>query len=201
MKLLKIIVVLVAIVLLNSCASSYKSISPEQLDYNSTEINEGVALEYKYNLLNKKYSRKETKKGVKLVAVKLTNSTEKELIFGQNLKLVDSKGNELSILSEEVVFKALKQHPATHLFYLLLSPLQLYSGSSSGQGSGTPIGLVVAPVITGTNVIVSSKANKKFKKDLLSYNIIGNTIKKGETVYGLIGIKADDYDAIKMIIE
>jgi hypothetical protein len=35
----------------------------------------------------------------------------------------------------------------------------------------------------------------------LEYNINGTLIKKGETKYGLIGIKADSFDSLKLKVE
>jgi hypothetical protein len=36
---------------------------------------------------------------------------------------------------------------------------------------------------------------------MLEYNINGTLIKKGETKYGLIGIKSDSFDSLKLKIE
>jgi hypothetical protein len=36
---------------------------------------------------------------------------------------------------------------------------------------------------------------------MLEYNINGTLIKKGETEYGLIGIKADSFDSLKLKVE
>ena len=87
MKLLKFISLLFIVILFNSCASGYKIINPKNLNFLSKNEDNGVVLEYKYNLLEKKYAKKETKKGVKLVALKLTNSTGKDLVFGKDIKL------------------------------------------------------------------------------------------------------------------
>ena len=154
MKSLKIILLLLAIVSVTSCASSYKTIKPNDIAYVSSETTGDVKLEYKYELLHKKYEKKETKKGVKLVAVKITNNSNQDLTFGRDLTLEYANGNEIHIMEKDKVFKTLKQHPATHLFYLLLTPLNLYTTKTNEYGiqeetSSFPIGLIIGPALAG----------------------------------------------------
>ena len=70
MKLSKIGLLLAITIILNSCASGYQMINPNSLNYNSNDTKKGISLEYKYDLLDKKYAKKETKKGVKVLAIK-----------------------------------------------------------------------------------------------------------------------------------
>ncbi|RTY73479.1 hypothetical protein [Flavobacterium sp. LS1R10] len=206
MKLTTIIFLLSIVILLNSCASGYKPIQPASLNYISNNTLHGVTLEYKYDLLNKKYAKKETKKGLRLVAVKVKNNTEKDLVFGKDIKLNFESGNELYLLENEKTFKSLKQSPASYLFYLLLSPIQLFTTKTNSNGmteqtSSTPIGLIIGPGLALGNMIVASNANKKFKTELNDYSINGKIIKKGETVFGLITFQSDNYGAIKVRVE
>ena len=108
-------------------------------------------------------------------------------------------------MENEKVFALLKQSSASYLWYLLLTPMNLYTNQTQNgftrQTSSTPIGLVIGPGLAGGNMIAAGSANTKFEKDLLEYNINGVTIKKGETVSGLIGIRSDDYNSIKVKID
>ena len=206
MRLSKIIFLLSIAVLLNSCASGYKMINPEKLNYISNNTSNGVTIEYKYDLLSKKYAKKESKKGVRLVAIKIKNNTEKDLVFGKDIKLSFENGNELYLLENEKTFKSLKQSPASYLFFLLLSPVSFYTTKTNSYGgteqtSSTPVGLVIGPGLAAGNMIAASNANKKFKKELNDYNIIGKVIKKGETSFGLISFPSDNYDAIKVTVD
>mgnify|MGYP000654558399 CR=1 FL=1 len=54
MKLKEIFLSLAIITLFSSCASGYKTINPNTINYLSTSDDNGVKLEYKYELLNKK---------------------------------------------------------------------------------------------------------------------------------------------------
>jgi hypothetical protein len=154
--------------------------------------------------LSKKYKKKELKKGVRLVAVRITNNSNKDLVFGQDIKLVYDDGTNPYIMENENVFSSLKQNTASYLLYLLLSPLQLIQTESSGfqtETKRTPIGLIIGPGLAGGNMIASSSANKKFEQDLLTYNINGATIKSGKSLSGLIGIRSDDFNSIKIKVE
>ncbi|WP_348813587.1 hypothetical protein [Flavobacterium maritimum] len=206
-KMIKIGSLLVFTILLNSCASGYKKINPQTINYVSRSIESNILLEYKYDLLEKKYKKKETKNDIKLIAVKITNNTEKDIIFGKDFKLSYENGNEVSLIETEKLFKTIKQSPASYLWYLLLSPLQFYSGTtttSNGYYTETkpthtfPVGLILGPGLAGGNMIAASSANKNFKKELLEFDLNGKTIKKGETVYGLIGSNSNSYDSIKV---
>jgi hypothetical protein len=209
-KMIKISLLLIFAMLLNGCASGYKKINPETINYASKSIESNILLEYKYDLLEKKYKKKETKNSVKLIAVKITNNTEKEIVLGRDFKLSYENGNEVSLIETEKLFKTIKQSPASYLWYLLLSPLQFYSGTtttSNGYYTETkpantfPIGLIIGPGLAGGNMIAASTANKNFKNELMQFDLNGKIIKKGETVYGLIGSNSNSYDSIKIKVQ
>lgn len=205
--MIRIFSLLAIAILLNSCASGYKKINPNTANYGSKSIENNILLEYKYESLQKKYKRKATKNGITLISVKITNNTEKDIIFGKDFKLSYDNGNDVNIIETEKLFKTVKQSPASYLWYLLLAPVQFYSGTtttSNGYYTETkpantfPIGLILGPGIAGGNMIAASSANKNFKNELMEFDINGKTIKKGETIYGLIGIYSNSYDSIKV---
>jgi len=206
MRITKITLLCIAISTLTNCASGYKMIQPKSINYISTNENDGVKLEYKYDLLDKKYEKKEFKKGVKLVAVKITNNSGNDLMFGSDVKLTYENGTEIYVMENEKVFKTLKQSPASYLWYLLLTPVNLYTTKTNSSGfqeetSSTPIGLVLGPGLAAGNMIAAGSANKNFKTEMLAYNLNGTIIKNGETKYGLIGIRTDSFDALKLKVE
>lgn len=205
MKLIKITLLFTAILSLTNCASKYNLIKPETINYLSSHEENNLKLEYKYNLLDKKYAKKESKRGVKLVAIKITNKTNNDLTIGHDAVLTYANGTEINVMDNETVFKTLKQSPATYLLYLLLTPFNLYvtrtDSNNVSETSSTPIGLILGPGIAGANMIVASSANKKFKTEMLDYNIHGTVIKKGDTKTGLIGIRAESFDSLKLKIK
>lgn len=208
--MIKIGSLLVFAMLLNSCASGYRKINPETINYTSKSIESTILLEYKYDLLEKKYRKKETENNVKLIAVKITNTSEKDVVFGTDFKLYYDSGNEVSLIETEKLFKTVKQSPASYLWYLLLTPLQLYSGTTTTNNGSFyetkpantfPIGVIVGPGLAGGNMIAASSANKNFKNELMKFDLNGKTIKKGETIYGLIGVNSNSYDSIKIKLQ
>ena len=187
------------LMLLTSCASRYKRINPETVVYNSISTDNGITMEYKYDVLTKKYKKKEGKKKLRVVAIRITNRGETEKVIGQDIRFVYQSGTELSLLDHKIIFKSLKQHPATHLLYMLFTPLNIYvSDGYNGSTSTIPVGLAIGPGLTLGNVLTSSGANRKFRKELEAKSLIGKIIKPGETVSGVIGIAAEGYDPIQI---
>jgi hypothetical protein len=209
-KMIKISSLLVLAILLNSCASGYKKINPETINYASKSIESNILFEYKYDLLEKKYKKKETKSDIKLIAVKITNNTEKEIVLGRDFKLAYKNGTEISLIETEKLFKTIKQSPASYLWYLLLTPVQFSAGTtttSNGPFTETkpanvfPIGLIIGPGLAGSNMIAASSANKNFKNELMKFDLNGKINKKGETIYGLIGLNSYSYDSISIKVQ
>jgi hypothetical protein len=201
----KKIILLLVIILFGSCASGYKTINTSNLNYLSNSTDKEVKLEYKYELLNKKYKKKEISKGVRLMAIKITNNSNEDLVFGKDIYLTYDDGSKLYIMDNDNVFSSLKQNTASYLWYLLLTPVNLYKTESQNgfqtASSSTPIGLIIGPGLAGGNMIAASSANKKFQENLSNQNINGVTIKKGESLSGLIGIRSDDYNSIKIKVD
>jgi hypothetical protein len=205
--MIRISLLLIFAMLLNSCASRYRKIDPETINYVSKSIESNILLEYKYDLLEKKYRKKEFKNNIKLIAVKITNNTKKDIVLGKDFKFTYEDNKELNLIETEKIFKTIKQSPTSYLWYLLLTPLQLYSGTTTttnGRYTETkpanafPIGLILGPGLAGGNIIAASSANKNFKDELIEFDLNGKSIKKGETIYGLIGVHSDDYGSIKI---
>lgn len=63
------------------------------------------------------------------------------------------------------------------------------------------LGLLIGPGLAGGNLITASSANKNLKNDLLTFNLRDKKIEIGETVYGIIGLRADNYVTLKLKIE
>ncbi|WP_435139191.1 hypothetical protein [Formosa sp. A9] len=203
MRIIKITLFCIALLTLNNCASGYKTIAPKTINYVSATEKDSIKLEYKYDVLYKRYEKKEVKKGVKVVAVKITNNSKKDIKFGKDAVLIYENGSTVMVMDNDKVFSTIKQNPAIYLLYLLLTPINLYTTDTNSNGlqeetSSFPIGLILGPGIAGGNMIAASTANKKFKTELEEYKIHGQIIKQGETKYGLIGIKSDTFEALNL---
>jgi len=198
-----------SIFILTSCATAYKSINPSQVNY-TTRLNENnIDFYYQYGILglrgNKKFSKKEDKKGFKVISVKITNNTDKTLIVGENLDFYSSD-RKLVLLDPVFAHQHLKQGVAIYLLYLPLTFLQFYTYDTKNYNgysqkkiaSSTPIGLLIGPPIVIGNMLVAGTANKRFKEELITYNLNGKKIVSGQTAYGLIIINDFNYGPLNL---
>jgi hypothetical protein len=201
MKSQKSIFFLLVIVMLESCASGYKVINPASLNYQSQSIDKVVSFDYKYDVLSNRYAKKELKNGIKLVAVKVTNNAERDLVFGKDIKLSYTNNTAPVVVESAQVYAELKQGVAIYLLYLLLTPATLNSSSNGAQTSSVPVGYAIGPGLSLGNMIAANSANSNFHKELLQYDLAGTIIKKGQTIYGLIGIRSGSPEALKIITQ
>ena len=189
---------LIGAILLSSCAGSFKSINPSTFQYGTQAERSDADLYYKYDVLrergNKKYSRKEFKAGVRIVAVRITNTTGKPLTMGENAKIY-SGNSEVRLWPPDLTFKKIKQKVPFYFLYLLLTPTILETNEDS-----FPIGLILGPGLAAGNVAVASTGNSKLKKELMDFDLYGNTIQPGETAYGLIGIPESGFLPLRVVV-
>ena len=187
-----------------SCASSYKPIKPEHLEYHNESTNDGIEFSYHYDVLtesrNKKYAKHETRNHISLVAVKITNHTghdfnpSSDAVFYINKKPVYP-------VDQKMAHDQMKQGVPIYLLYLLLTPTTLNTGAASTDGTtktnSFPLGLIIGPGITGLNMAIAGSANKNFEEDLENHSIY-RQMHEGETIYGLVAFKDIGMDEITL---
>ena len=194
-------ILIIAIALFSAgCAASYKQIDPPHLSYLSKNVNKLVTFEYQYSILQPKYAKKEKKFDIRLIAVKITNNTDNDLVFGENAKLYFGNGSEVLMINKDQVYSNLKQKIWYHLFYLWLSGVSL--PSNDPRKTGPLIGLLIGPPLAARNILVARSSNSKFKNELNEYYLTrGALLKSKSTVYGLIGVKTRNYEGIVIKVE
>lgn len=183
---------LAVVIILGSCAQNYYYIQPPKLNYTASNDLQDVKLNYRYDVLreagNKKISKRERKNKLKLVAVRITNNTDKIINIGDNAAFYS--GNTAIYPIDAISLKfSLKQSIPAYLLYLLMSPVTL----SINYSKPIPIGLIAGPIIAGGNMLTASRANNKMYNELVQYDIMHLNIPPGETVYGLVGFRNIDY--------
>ncbi|UXE66895.1 MAG: hypothetical protein KA713_21095 [Chryseotalea sp. WA131a] len=199
------------VIILSSCASTYKSLRPSSSYFGNTEDINGIKFSYKHGVLaetgNKKYAKREVSKAIKVVSVKIINNSDKTLVIGQNAKFY-SGNSELRLIEPSTIHHQLKQGVPIYLLYLLLTPTQLTTGSSTINSNGTissasrlPIGLILGPGIAFGNMAVAGTANQNFLRELNEYNLINKTITPGQTVFGLIGVNDIGYNPVRIVVD
>ena len=177
----------------SSCASSYKTINPSSIDFPQSE--KDAIFSYKYNVLkesrNRKLAKKEDKRHMRIIAVKIVNTTDQTLLYGANYKIF-SMNREIRLLDPETAAVVVKQRVPTYLLYLLFTPIRM-TVTTPDRVSVTPIGLVLGPALAGRNMAVAASSNKRFRKELIASSIIERPIPPGETFYGLIAIQDNQF--------
>ena len=196
MDVVRISIVCSLAVLCGSCASTYQAINPKTMSYGNTTLRDSIEFSYRYDVLNyrgnRKYAKKEVPQGVKVVAVKVVNNGPNSFLCGDDY-VIFSNGKKMRLLAPSEAFKKLRQIAPGYLLYMLLTPMQFYSGNTT-----LPIGLVLGPVITLGNFTAAITANDKFKTELETMYIYGRVIEPGEEVYGVICIDTNGYGPLSM---
>jgi hypothetical protein len=187
-----------------SCASSYKPISPETLEYHNHSTHDKIEFSYHYDVLteskNKKYAKHELKNNLSLVAVKITNHTGHDINpMTDAVFYIDNKPTYF--VDQKITEDKIKQGVPIYLLYLLFSPVTLNTSGTSTDGSpktnSFPIGLIIGPTLTATNMIVAGTANKNFKEEIEQYNLY-RQVHDGETMYALIAFRDIGKDEITL---
>ncbi len=126
-KLINVSILSFLVVFLCSCASTYKSIRPQNLNYPAQNNQNGIEVAYRYDVMsdmgNKKYAKREKSKGIRVIAVKVTNNSDKTITLGQDMAFFSGQ-NQIFPLEPVLVKNLLKQPVATYLLFLLLTPMQ-----------------------------------------------------------------------------
>lgn len=192
------VILFLAVILLGSCASSYKSMNPKAINYVAHDLQGDLSLSYKYDILqengNKKYAKKEDKKGVRVVAIRLTNNTDRILNVAQDVAFYSGE-SQIFPMEPQVIKNMLKQPAPAYLLYMFLTPvtLNIIYGTSIDS---YPVGLFLGPGLTLLNVATAGSANNKFMRDLTLYDILYTDIQPGESAYGIIGIRDSGFNPL-----
>lgn len=179
-------------ILFCGCAMYYRPISPERLNYNILEKQEGLEFSYHYDVLrergNKKMAKKELNSGIKIVAVRITNNSDTTISMGRDISFYTGL-NEVTLLSPTVVKNAVKQSVIGYAPYFIGA-----IGNSTVTFNGKVVstfnfGLILWPGIAIGNMLVANSANSNLLKELIKYDMTDMKIKPGETTFGIIGIQ------------
>lgn len=190
-----------AAVLFSGCAANYKSVRPNAVNYNNIASDSSLTFSYKYDVLleagNKRYAKKEQKKHVKVVAVKITNNTASDLNFSTDIKMYAGM-QEAVLVDPIVVYKELKQTVPTYLLYLLLTPMRFFVYKNGVATTNIPIGLFLGPGLAIGNMVEAGSSNTRLRNDMLRFNLMNRTIRPGETVTGLIGLREMGFNPLSI---
>ncbi len=189
-----------ALVALYGCAVSYNRIDPDKITYSSFAEKDSIEFWYRYDVLNmsgnRRYDKKADKLGIQVVAVKITNNTNRNLNFSRDLRISTHWGS-LMPLDAEYVSSQVKQ-PV--LPYLLYSLLYYYEQECQGTNCETTTFIPFGIAISGGNIAMAISANKNFAKNMVENNLLITDIAPGETKYGLIALRDSNFQPLEITI-
>ncbi len=179
----------------SGCAGSYTAIKPDRIGtYQSSLTKSPVQLDYQFDALrlqghNKKYVKKELKKGYHVVAVRITNTTGAEINFSRDAVLYYGD-RPIMPVAGSIAAHDMKQGVAIYLLYVLLNPSFTKTNSTNGYVTNSESSTYyIGPFIAGGNMLGASMANGNFRRELEQYDLTNRTIRPGETVFGLLCLR------------
>ncbi len=199
MKIRIVKVLFIALTLVfTGCATNYKPIYPKNVKYNATDVHDGIDFAYRYGILkergNNRYAKKEYKKNIKIIAIRITNNTDSIINVERNIEFYSGQ-NKVFPMLPLVIKNQLRQIVPSYFPYALFTFMNFYV-TNGNSVKVYPIGLVLGPALSIGNIATAATANKRMLDELNMYNVLNKNIQKGETVYGIIGIREMGYNPI-----
>lgn len=180
-----------------SCATSYKSINPQKLYFNSATVGDNLNYATRSNVLaeagNERYAKKEIKNSVRLIAVQVVNKSDRDIVLRKDARF---------FLGDKVVFpiepeqlkNQLKQPAGLYMLWSLLWVVVAKCENDDCNVIPIPLGFLIGV----GNTSKASKANKALLSELEQNNILDRTIHPGEAVTGLIGVASSGDTALRI---
>jgi hypothetical protein len=184
----------------SSCAGSYTAIRPDRIaTYQASTATAPLQFSYQYDALaqrghNKKYVKKERKKGYHVVAVQVKNNTSSDVNFSRDAVLYYGDRPVMPIAGG-LAAHDMKQGVAIYLLYVLLNPTFTTQSNGYVTSSNT---YYVGPFIAGGNMLGAGLANKNFRTELENFDLTNRIIHPGETVYGLVCLRETNVAPLRL---
>ncbi|MDB4728160.1 hypothetical protein OAF63_05145 [Saprospiraceae bacterium] len=156
--------------------------SSEQLD------NGQVKIGARYHVLkeagNGRYAKQEERFGVSLLAIKIENNSTDTLYFPGNLSVI-AQTTALYMLEMDEAYEAIRQ--------------DIVERSETQERTFGEWLLHLPRFIT--NLILQTKANKKFREELDEYYLLHCYIAPGVTMIGLLGVDVKKDTPLKFVLD
>lgn len=167
------------IALMTGCASTYKPVALESLDYTGGQSVGGLDIGYRYEAQPGYYGEKARKRGFDVVAVRVTNTLDTPVTLGASTLRIRAAGAPVSPLPPEVVADNIGQPVWS---YLLWNLANITVSDEDGFVAFIPLGLGISII----NMITSSSANNRVEDAYKAQALMGKTVAPGATVDGLL---------------
>lgn len=182
------LVLFILILLIGSCARPYRKINMSSIPFKefreentmSYAIKQGVM----YNMKNYSIARKEQKKNVSLVAVKIVNKSELPININ-DMQFTCGATIPITPIKVDEYYNTLKQKAG--LYWLYSAGVVVYPRPPKGSKKFIPLpfGLPIA----AANFGIAYKANKKFKTDIQLLDLSNKVIQPFDSIVGILTFK------------
>ena len=189
---------LVFAIILASCKSQDQFVSPEKLNYDGEErqlLLKGVTIQY---LPSERFGIKSSNKKLKLIAVKIENETNEEIILRQPLlQIKKGNGTEIHLVNPTVRLDWEKGSGRDVVYYCLRDFKLTYRKEEIESKKLMPIptavtnGLEESLILGAADLALRKRNLKKYKKPFYSA-IFQKAIPPKTSVYGFIPIEDND---------
>ena len=177
---------LIAVALCTSCASSYKAITFEKLP--ETDTVGMVIVSYDQSVLksvhNGKYHRRARRQDIQVVAIQIKNLGDEDLKIGEHLTFTVD-GDTAKFLDSRIFYRKTKQSEAIHFLHLLW----LGAFVADDDVVYWPGPLLALPLF-GYNLATANYANWKYKKDVNRMNLAGTSVGARQQVSGVLAYRS-----------
>lgn len=170
---------LTLIAVVTGCASSYKPVAFDSLDYTGVQSAGALDIAYRYEVQPGYYGEKARKRGYDVVAVRVTNTLDTPVTLNASTLRMKAAGAPVSPLPPEVVADNIKQPVWSYLLWSLVN-VTIYD--EDGVVAFIPVGIGVSLL----NMIHSSSSNGRVEEAYKEHSLMGRTIAPGATVDGLL---------------
>ena len=186
--------------LLAGCASTYTSPRSKPLSFKGVSTDTtGLSVEYDYSAMreagNVKYANKAATMGLSLPAIRIKNNTGRDLVIRKDVEF-DVGGTPVEPSEPGSETAEIRQMTGAYAWWLTAATINIFTSktecdgySCSSNTSFIPVGLIAGPLITAINCGISSGSNTSFEDDVVGHNLLGMTVKAGQTVTGFLVLK------------
>ena len=177
----------------SGCAYSYKSIQFDDVDYHQAQTDGPYEIDYRYKVLdgssNTRWGKKELKKGVYVVGVRIQNHSDQALPLDEGTLRVRAGQEPLRIVDGASAATEMKQAVWPRALWSLLWVTFWQTDGENTTAIPIPVGVPVAIM----EVSKSRSANRAVKEDFLEKELVSQTIPAGGSAEGLLFLRNASY--------
>ena len=178
--------VLALIAILSGCASSYKPVTYETLDFTGAQSTEGLDIAYRYEAQPGYYGEKARKRGYDVVAVRVTNTRDTPVTLSPTSLRLEAGGVAVTPVRPDLIAENVKQPVWT---YLLWNLANITITDEDGFVAFIPLGLGISIL----NMVRSSSANNRVREAYSEQYLMRKTVSPGQTVEGLVFLNTTSF--------